>query len=394
MFNRHHAMTLIMVVVFVAFLITGLALPVLPLHVHQDLGFGAFVVGLITSSQFGASFLSRMWSGHYADSRGAKRALVAGLLAAAIAGLLYLMSIRFTQIPVLSVTILLLGRALLGAAESFIITGALCGALALADARNAGKVMAWVGIAMYIAFAIGAPIGAALYAANGFMAIGWATMLLPLGTLALIIPLPSVVPTHRDPPKLLKVANAVWMPGLALACSSLGFGAITTFVALLFVEKGWSPAWLAFTAFAVTFSAARLVFGHLPDRLGGATVALVSILIEAAGLLMVWLAPEAGWAVAGTAVTGLGYALVFPGLGVEAVRRVPPQNRGLAMGTYTAFLDLALALSGPALGLIARATSLAAVFLAAALVVLCGAAITLRLAKSAANSLVEQENCR
>ena len=32
----------------------------------------------------------------------------------------------------------------------------------------------------------------------------------------------------------------------------------------------------------------------------------------------------------------------------------PPQSRGLAMGAYTAFLDLSLAISGPVLGLVAR----------------------------------------
>jgi len=53
-----------MAVVLIAFLIIGLALPVLPLHVHQDLGFGAFIVGLVTGSQFGASLLSRVSAGH------------------------------------------------------------------------------------------------------------------------------------------------------------------------------------------------------------------------------------------------------------------------------------------------------------------------------------------
>jgi hypothetical protein len=43
-------------VVFIAFLVIGLALPVLPLHVHQGLGLGAFVVGLVAGAQFGASF--------------------------------------------------------------------------------------------------------------------------------------------------------------------------------------------------------------------------------------------------------------------------------------------------------------------------------------------------
>src|SRR3954465_10124153 len=82
----------IMAVVLVAFLIIGLALPVLPLHVHQGLGLSTFVVGLITGSQFAGALISRLWSGHYSDSRGAKRAVTVGLLMAAGAGLLYLVS--------------------------------------------------------------------------------------------------------------------------------------------------------------------------------------------------------------------------------------------------------------------------------------------------------------
>ena len=38
----------IMAVVLIAFLVIGLALPVLPLHVHQGLGLGTFVVGLVS----------------------------------------------------------------------------------------------------------------------------------------------------------------------------------------------------------------------------------------------------------------------------------------------------------------------------------------------------------
>lgn len=43
-------------------------------HVHQGLGLGTFVVGLVAGSRFAASLVSRVWSGRYADSRGAKRA--------------------------------------------------------------------------------------------------------------------------------------------------------------------------------------------------------------------------------------------------------------------------------------------------------------------------------
>ena len=70
----------IMAAVFVAFLVTGIAMPVLPLHVHEGLGLGTFVVGLVAGAQFTASLVSRFRSGHYADSRGGKRAVVAARL--------------------------------------------------------------------------------------------------------------------------------------------------------------------------------------------------------------------------------------------------------------------------------------------------------------------------
>ena len=71
-----------------------------------------------------------------------------GLLAAAVSGALYLASLGFTSMPWVSVSVLLAGRALLGAAESFIITGAVSWGLVLVGASNAGRVIAWVGMAM------------------------------------------------------------------------------------------------------------------------------------------------------------------------------------------------------------------------------------------------------
>src|SRR5437868_12915881 len=112
----------IMAVVFVAYPVIGLAMPVLPLHVHQGLGLSTFIVGLVAGSQFAAALLSRVWAGHYTDSRGPKRAVVVGLLIATASGLFYLLSLLFVQEPRVSVAILLLGRALLGTAESLIIT--------------------------------------------------------------------------------------------------------------------------------------------------------------------------------------------------------------------------------------------------------------------------------
>jgi MFS family permease len=239
--------------------------------------------------------------------------------------------------------------------------------------------MSWMGTAMYAAFAVGAPAGAALFAGEGFAGTAVATLVLPLLTLLLVWPLAGITPSAHTRPRFTTVLKAVWVPGLGLALTSLGFGAISGFVALLFAARAWTPAWPAFTAFAVCFILARILLGHKVDRLGGARVALVSILVEAAGQALIWMAPSAAWAVAGAALTGLGYSLVYPALGVEAVRRAPPQSTALAMGAYTACLDLALGLGTPALGLLAVHAGLGAVFLASTAVILLATVVALNL---------------
>ena len=67
--------------------------------------------------------------------QGAKRALLTGVLVAAGSGLVYVLSFYFASQPKASVGILLLGPAVLGLGESFVITGALTLGLTLLDRR-------------------------------------------------------------------------------------------------------------------------------------------------------------------------------------------------------------------------------------------------------------------
>jgi hypothetical protein len=193
-----------------------------------------------------------------------------------------------------------------------------------------------MGMAMFAALAVGAPIGIELYAFGGFLAVACATTLVPLVTVVLLGLLKAVPPQHGTQAGLLKVARAVWMPGVGSAFSTIGFGAMIGFSSLLAAARGWSPLW-PFSTFAISLVIARLFFGYMPDRLGGAKVALVSVFIEAAGLALIWLAPDRASGALGAALTGFGHALVYPGLGVEAVSRAPAKSRGLAMGAYTVF---------------------------------------------------------
>ncbi len=224
-------------------------------------------------------------------------------------------------------------------------------------------------------------MGTTLFASYGFTAIGLVTALLPMLVLLGLLRVPN--PRRSPVPGKASFGNviaAVWLPGFGAALSSIGYAAILAFSSLLYAHHGWQPVWLAFTAFGAALIIARMILGHLPDKLGGAKVALAFVLMQSAGLILMGLAESTTMASAGAALAGLGYSLVYPGLGVEAVRGVAPENRGLTMGIYTVFLDVAMAVGSPALGWVADREGLNSVFFFSAGVTFCTTVIALHLA--------------
>lgn len=365
--------------VFIGFLTIGIQMPILPLYLHETLGMGTLVIGLVIGLQFVVALLSRPWAGNFADLRGTKRAVVIGCLLAASSGLVYLVSLAFVATPNTSVWIVVLGRILLALGESLIATGALGWSLGLVGSQNAGKVMVWVGIAIYGAYALGAPLGVAVNNQWGFAGIAAAVAAISFLALAVVVNVHAIALTATKRTPFYTVLGAVLWPGMGLALSSVGFGLITAFIALLFAAKQWGNSSLVFTAFGLVFIGARIFFGHLPDKLGGAKVAMVSVAIEAVGLLFIWDAGSAPLAYIGAALTGFGYSLAYPGFGVEAVRRAPPQSRSLAMGAYVAFMDIALGLTTPMAGALAGAKGISSIYLAGTITVALALVIALRL---------------
>ncbi len=358
----------LMAVVFLGYFAMGMALPVVPRHVHDTLAQGTVMVGLVMGAQYvSAILLGRQWSGSVADARGPKVALPAGLLGACCVGGVYFASLPFVaDRPELSLAVLITGRLLTGVAEAFIITAALAWGIARLGPAHTGKVIGWVGMALFAAYGAGAPVGAWVHGRFGFAGIAAATVGVPLLALTLVLRIRGVAPSGQLRPAFYKVLGKVKLPGLALTLSSFGYAAIHAFVALLFVERGWGSAALAFTSLGAGFIVARLLVGHLPDQLGGARVAAWCVAAEAAGQLLIWGAPTVWLACAGAALTGAGYALAFQGFGVEAVRRAPPESRGAAMGGYVVFQDLSMGLAGPLGGWLALHAGVGAVYLAGA----------------------------
>jgi MFS family permease len=340
-------------IVFTGFLCIGIPLPALTLHVHGTLGFDAGTVGWVIGIQSFATILTRQYAGAFCDRHGPRRAVLVGLPMAIAASLLYLAS-TFMASPATSLMVLVLGRLLMGPAESLFLTGTMTWGIGRLGAQRTGVVMAWQGIAMFAALGLGGPVGVALQQQYGFAGVAIVTAMLPLVGLCVAYALPRFMAPARVAGVRVgfkAVLGLIGRYGTALALSAMPMAILNSFVVLFFASRQWNGAGFAILCFAAGYIGPRLFLAHLADRIGGIRVGAVSVVLELLGQALLWQADSPTAAYAGALLTGIGFSLVFPAMGVEAMARVPPHARGVAVGSFMAFVDLATGLTGPIVGL-------------------------------------------
>jgi len=363
---------------FASYLTIGLQLAVLPGMVHDQLGYSAFWAGVVISLQYLATLLSRPHAGRYADIWGPKRVVVLGLAGVLLSGLCYLLAAWLADSPLASLALLCVGRVILGIGQSFTGTGTSLWGVARVGSLHIGRVISWNGICTYGAMALGAPLGVIVYRQGGLLLLSLVIIAICALAMALALPRPAVKGSRARPLPFRDVLGKIYGFGLILAMGSAGFGVIATFITLFYQAKGWDGAAFALTLFSVAFVGTRLLFPNAINRFGGLRVASACLAVEAIGLFLVAGAFEPWMAKTGALLTGAGFSLVFPALGVVAVKAVPQANQGSALATYTAFMDLALGITGPVAGFIMSFADVPLVYLLTALLVCLALLLALR----------------
>lgn len=366
---------------FASYLTIGLPLAVLPGYVHDVMGYSAFWAGLVVSLQYFATLLSRPHAGRFADLWGPKRVVVFGLWGCLLSGLCYALAALSLSMPVASLILLCIGRVILGVGQSFAGTGSTLWGVGVVGSLHIGRVISWNGICTYGAMAIGAPLGVAIYRWGGLLLLSGVIISIALVAILFALPRPKVKSNKGKPLPFRAVLGRVWQFGLLLAMGSAGFGVIATFITLFYQDKGWEGAAWALTLFSGAFVGTRLLFPNAINRHGGLLVALFCFAVEAVGLFMVWGAVDPWMAKLGAFLTGAGFSLVFPAIGVVAVKTVPPQNQGSALAAYTTFMDLSLGITGPLAGLVMTWCGVPMIYLLSGLLVCVAILLTLRIKK-------------
>ncbi|OPG72448.1 MFS transporter [Pseudomonas ogarae] len=368
---------------FIAFLCIGLPIAVLPGYVHEQLGFSAVVAGLTIGSQYLATLLSRPMAGRLSDSVGTKRAIVYGLSGIVLSGVLTLLSTLLQSFPLPSLLILIAGRLLLGVAQGLIGVGTISWCMGQVGVEHTARSISWNGIASYGAIAIGAPLGVVMVGELGFASLGVALSLLAGAALLMIRNKPSVPVIRGERLPFWAVFGRIAPYGAGLSLASIGYGTLTTFITLFYVSRGWTGAAWCLTVFGICFILARLLFISSIARFGGFNSAIACMSIETLGLVLLWLAPSTPFALVGAGLAGFGLSLVYPALGVEAIKQVPNTSRGAGLSAYAVFFDLALAIAGPLMGAVALNMGYSSIFFCAALLSVTGLGLTLLLRRRA-----------
>lgn len=362
--NNVIAATCIASILFLAIISLGLSLAILPLYVNKFLGYSAFFVGLVVATESVSTLLSRAYAGRFSDNYGPRKGMILGLFLTMISsGLCYFIFI-FLESNITAFVIILFSRVLMGIGESLIFTCSGTWPIGLVGREHAGKIMSWVGIAMFLGLAIGNYFGTWSYYNVGIDLSALIMTILPaFGFIIVMIVKPVAVHPDKNNASLMFAVKRVWKAGSGFSLANIGYASITTFLVLYFIQNGWTDkAAFALSLFGIGYVVARLTLGWKADDFG-LKMTLFSLGVEAVGLLMICLSTTPYETMIGSFLTGFGLSMVYPLLALPAIKSMPDKNIGLALSTYESCFDIGILISGFIGGMIVSWLGYPAVFL-------------------------------
>jgi len=322
-------------------------LPLMPYYA-RELGAGSMVVAILLGAFTAAQLLSAPLWGRFSDRYGRRPALLVGLTASAIAYVVF----GFAT----SIWLLLLSRIVQGAGGGTV--GVIQAYVAdSVEQNNRAKALGWLSAATNVGVAIGPVIGsfalkmgrsgpgltaAALCVINIFFAwrflkesrdMAQAQEKKPRASRDAIVN----VFTHATEP----APRLIWIYAIAMGA----FSGLNVVLALFLFDKfgvGKDRIWIFFTYVGLISVVTRAgILGRMVDRFGEARLSRAGLIMLAAGLATMPLAPNFFFLAIAIALVPLGTAFTFPCVTSMLSRHIASRERGLYMGVQQTFGGLA-----------------------------------------------------
>lgn len=347
---------------FSAFVGIGALVPVLPFHIHHDLGLGDVELGLVVGSYSVAALGSRLAAGRLVDARGGAVGLRFGLVVGSVAGLLYFIPLGLPS--------LLVARMCQGVGAAFVFASGASLVVDLAPEHQRARAMSLLGTGPWGGVAIGPFVGGLI---GSYLGTAVFVMLMPLPVLWFVLRWRAAASSgarrdgaggaraDRASARSRLIPREALLPGISLGLVSAAGVTLTGFLVLRLAEIGGGGG-TAYGVYAASVLATRVFLGGLVDRIGSAAGMALGASLGAAGLVVIALAPVPAMGLAGAVLCGIGIAFPWLALVTFAFRRVGGHEKGAAMGVLTAVSDGATFAGSLLAGVIAGSLGYPAVF--------------------------------
>lgn len=372
----------------------GLAglLPVLPLYIEQ-FGANGQQIGWVMASFAIGLLTMRPLMARLTDERGRKPVLLLGLMAIAVAPILYwsvpffpsvtwrvALGTHLWQIDS-AIVLMMLFRAFHGLSIASFVTAYSALVADFAPPAQRGELIGYMSLVNPVGMAMGPALGGYLQTSAGFTQVF--ALMAVLGTIGLVCaltitePVREVVALRREGTFWsLLLLPAVRVPALMLLLVGLAFGGLATFVPLYVRESSFAlNIGLIYTASAVSSFVIRLLAGRASDRYGRGPFITLGLVFYSVSMLALWIAQSEVAVLLAAALQGMGGGMLIPMVAALMADRSTPAERGLMFGLCLTGFDVGIALAGPIMGQIADLTSYRDIFGVAAIMTLIGLVI-------------------
>ena len=343
---------------FVTFFSAFQLLPAIPFRI-LDLGGSKAEAGWFLSVYTFASAFSAPVMGSLADHFGRRRFLITASI------LFVVFSIAYGVVRHLPLLFLI------GTIHGAVWSGLMASASALMSEyipesrRTQG--MAYWGLASSSAIAIAPAVGLWIYH------FGWTTLCIELSIVSVLMVLGALVlrSDEKGPVTRRLVVSDAWdwrviAATLSLTVASFGYGGMTSYAAIIAIERHIQPIAIYLTTYAIALVLFRICFSHLGDRIGPKRMLYPGLVVVPIAFAWLGIAQTRWEMIASATLFGIGWGAAYPAFVTIILGNTDPSRRARTFGSIVWAFDTGIGLGSFGIGAIGQHFGLANAFLAAA----------------------------
>jgi MFS family permease len=341
------------------FMGTGTILPVLPLHLVNDLQTKGLVLGLILGVFPFAALGGRFIGGWSTDVKGRRQTVIFCLLGVSLAGFLLVLPLG----PIELFVVRLVQGFFQGAASVAAVTWI----MDVSSDKERPHSLAMIGAGVWGGTTLGVMVG------------GLINSLPMCGLVAGVITLLGIPTLKRTNNPEIRVAGnqkrtfmpkASIIPGTTFGLGATAYSAVIGFL-VLHLNENKANGVLALTFFTGTVLVGRFLVVPIATRFGLQRSVKPVLSMSSMGLVLIAFSTSTWQGILGVIAIGVAHSVLWPALASVVGSRVSIEERGAAIGFMTGLYDIAVGVSSVIYGLLATHASTKIVFLVASIFVIC-----------------------